>query len=115
MLRLCWLITKLRWWRLTIEERTCRKIHLGGGDYSLRNCGLPPPPTTHCIFQGVLKNSECKISLLSVPIINNIRIFVDRFQLNKKIVSEQNHQSLCSSESIKTKLHFGNDRTKVIL
>ena len=32
----------LRWWRLPIEERACRKIDLGGGDYYLRNSGLPP-------------------------------------------------------------------------
>ena len=35
---------QLRWWRLPIEERACLKTHLGGGDYSLRNSGLPPPP-----------------------------------------------------------------------
>ena len=35
---------QLRWWRLPIEERACRKTHLGGGDYSLRNSGLPSPP-----------------------------------------------------------------------
>ena len=34
---------QLRWWRLPIEERACRNTHLGGGDYSLRNSGLPPP------------------------------------------------------------------------
>ena len=33
---------QLRWWRLLIEERTCLKTHLGGGDYSLRISGLPP-------------------------------------------------------------------------
>ena len=32
----------LRWWRLPIEERACRKTDLGGGDYYLRNSGLPP-------------------------------------------------------------------------
>ena len=31
----------LRWWRLPIEERACRKTDLGGGDYYLRNSGLP--------------------------------------------------------------------------
>ena len=35
---------QLRWWRLPIEERAGRKTYLGGGDYSLRNSGLPPPP-----------------------------------------------------------------------
>ena len=30
------------WWRLPIEERACRKTDLGGGDYYLRNSGLPP-------------------------------------------------------------------------
>jgi len=35
---------QLRWWRLPIEERACRKTHLGGGDYSLGNSGLPPLP-----------------------------------------------------------------------
>ena len=34
----------LRWWRLPIEERACRKTDLGGGDYYLRNSGLPPSP-----------------------------------------------------------------------
>ena len=32
----------LRWRRLPIEERTCRKTDLGGGDYYLRKSGLPP-------------------------------------------------------------------------
>ena len=32
----------LRWWRLPIEERACRKTDLGGADYYLRNSGLPP-------------------------------------------------------------------------
>ena len=32
----------LRWWRLPIKERACRKTDLGGGDYYLRNSGLPP-------------------------------------------------------------------------
>ena len=32
----------LRWWRLPIEERAYRKTDLGGGDYYLRNSGLPP-------------------------------------------------------------------------
>ena len=36
----------LRWWRLPIEERACRKTDLGGGDYYLRNSGLPPFPRT---------------------------------------------------------------------
>ena len=34
----------MRWWRLPIEERPCRKTHLGGGDYTLRTSGLLPPP-----------------------------------------------------------------------
>ena len=32
----------LRWWRLPIEERACRTTDLGGGDYYMRNSGLPP-------------------------------------------------------------------------
>ena len=32
----------LRWWRLPIEEPACRETDLGGGDYYLRNSGLPP-------------------------------------------------------------------------
>ena len=36
----------LRWWRLPIEEHTCRKTDLGGGDYYLRNTGLPPSSDT---------------------------------------------------------------------
>jgi len=37
----------LRWWRLPIEERAWRKTDLGGGDYYLRNSGLPP---SHCVL-----------------------------------------------------------------
>ena len=29
-------------WKLQIEERTCRKTRMGGGDYSLRTSALPP-------------------------------------------------------------------------
>ena len=31
----------LRWWRLPIEERACRKTDLGGGDFEELH-GLPP-------------------------------------------------------------------------
>jgi len=34
----------LRWWRLPIEEHACLKTDLGGGDYYLRNSGLPSSP-----------------------------------------------------------------------
>ena len=34
----------MRWWRLPIKERACRETDLGGGDYYLRNSGLPPSP-----------------------------------------------------------------------
>ena len=37
-----WADYYLRWWSLPIEERACRKTDLGGGDYFLRNSGLPP-------------------------------------------------------------------------
>ena len=33
---------QLRWWRLPIQERACRKTHLGGVDYSLRSSALTP-------------------------------------------------------------------------
>ena len=36
----------LRWWRLPIEERACPETDLGGGDYYLRNSGLPPSLNT---------------------------------------------------------------------
>ena len=39
---LFWADYYLRWWRLPIEERACRKTDLGVGDYYLRNSGLPP-------------------------------------------------------------------------
>ena len=39
---LYWADYYLRWWRLPIEERACRKTDLGGGDYYFRNSGLPP-------------------------------------------------------------------------
>jgi len=39
---LFWTDYYLRWWRLPIEEPACRKTDLGGGDYYLRNSGLPP-------------------------------------------------------------------------
>ena len=40
----------LRWWKLPIEERACRKTDLGGGDYYLRNSGLPPSVVTVCMY-----------------------------------------------------------------
>ena len=40
--KLFWGDYNLRWWRLPIEERACRKTDLGVGDYYLRNSGLPP-------------------------------------------------------------------------
>ena len=43
---LFWADYYLRWWRLPIEERACRKTDLGGGDYYLRNSGLPPSLAT---------------------------------------------------------------------
>ena len=45
----------LRWWRLPIEERACRETDLGGGDYYLRNSGLPPSLSPG--FNGQLKSS----------------------------------------------------------
>ena len=39
---LFWAYYYLRWWRLPIEGRACCKTDLGGGDYYLRNSGLPP-------------------------------------------------------------------------
>ena len=39
---LFWTDYYIRWWRLPIEERPCRKTDLGGSDYYLRNTGLPP-------------------------------------------------------------------------
>ena len=33
---LFWADYYLRWWRLPIEERACRKTDLGGGDYVIR-------------------------------------------------------------------------------
>ena len=39
---LFWADYYLRWWRLPIEESTCLKTDLGGGDYYLRYSGLPP-------------------------------------------------------------------------
>jgi len=39
---LFWADYYLRWWRLPIEERACRKTDLGGSDNYLRNSGLPP-------------------------------------------------------------------------
>ena len=41
---LFWADYYLRWWRLPIEERACLKTDLGGGNYHLRNSGLPPSP-----------------------------------------------------------------------
>ena len=44
---LFWADYYLRWWRLPIDERACRKTDLGGGDYYLRNSGLPPSWQRH--------------------------------------------------------------------
>ena len=46
----------LRWGRLPIEERACRKTDLGGGDYYLRNSGLPP---------SLSKGAQLSVLLLS--------------------------------------------------
>ena len=43
---------QLRWFRLPIEERACRKPRLGGGDYSLRTSALSPHSSfAHCALQ----------------------------------------------------------------
>ena len=33
---------QLRWWRIPMEERACRKTRLGGDDYPLRTSAPPP-------------------------------------------------------------------------
>ena len=45
----------MRWWRLPIEEGTCRKTDLGGGAYYLRNSGLPPSSTMIWYFLYMAK------------------------------------------------------------
>ena len=44
----------MRWWRLPIEERACRKTDLGGGDYYLRNTGLPPSADRFGYLEGAV-------------------------------------------------------------
>ena len=41
-------------WRLPIEERACSKTDLGGGDYYLRNSGLPPSSGTVMYLGGAV-------------------------------------------------------------
>ena len=53
---LFWTDYYLRWWRLPIEERDCRKTDLGGGDYYLRNSGLPP--SSHIKLDRVTLNKK---------------------------------------------------------
>ena len=61
-----WADYYLRWWRLPIEERACRKTDLGGGDYYLRNSGLPPS----CNPPGSVVHTMQYISLSKqIPII----------------------------------------------
>ena len=48
---LFWADYYLRWWRLPIEERACRKTDLGGGDYYLGNSGLPPSVDPHLNYR----------------------------------------------------------------
>ena len=50
MLYFFWLITNWGGGDNQIEERACRKTHLCGGDYSLRNSGLPPPRADQAIL-----------------------------------------------------------------
>ena len=50
---LFWADYYLRWWRLPIEERDCRKTDLGGGDYYLRNSGLPPSANSNQLERAV--------------------------------------------------------------
>ena len=46
--------------KLQIEERTCRKTRLGGGDYSLRTSALPPSSrlVSVCLFPINVKTAE---------------------------------------------------------
>ena len=62
---LFWADYYLRWWRLPIEERACRKTDLGGGDYYLRNSGL------HSILM---------VALLKIIIISYFKMFAVFFQ-----------------------------------
>ena len=49
----------MRWWRLPIEERACRETDLGGGDYYLRNSGLPPF-CDQCKYAAITANKLTK-------------------------------------------------------
>ena len=55
----------LRWWRLPIEERACRKTDLGGGDYYLRNSGLPPSIDRPHWLSPPLEKPKLKIKISS--------------------------------------------------
>ena len=76
---LFWADYYLRWWRLLLEERACRKTDLGGGDYYLRNSGLPPSLRKYCFncdisvynFSRLLFQSfyeKCPSDLRKMPI-----------------------------------------------
>ena len=54
---LFWADYYLRWWRLPIEERACRKTDLGGGDYYLRNSELPPSADPRLLGDAVWTQS----------------------------------------------------------
>ena len=57
---------QLRWWRLPIEERACRKKHLSGGDYSLGILDYPPHPL---IFVQI-SNNLLKFNVLTVSTVS---------------------------------------------
>ena len=61
-----WADYYLRWWRLPIEERACRKTDLGCGDYYLRNSGLPPSSRNGLWMIDLKKFSSNKICLMKL-------------------------------------------------
>ena len=73
---LFWADYYLRWWRLPIEERACRKTDLGYGDYYLRNSGLPPSSNRPRIRPGTVKilNAPWELSQLALALDYDMKI-----------------------------------------
>ena len=100
---LFWADYYLRWRRLPIEERAFRKTDLGGGDYYLRNSGLPPsfnitslitaypppsrPKCTNCPLPSLAPSQPPSTPLLPASIHAPTLLFTSSFLLFQLIIS----------------------------
>ena len=78
----------MRWWRLPIEECACRKTDLGGGDYYLRNSGLPPLPDRNP-WQINIKHLQYQFCKRKIPIFNRNNLILSWGQKLSILISSK--------------------------